>query len=136
MGLGWVGKFCKKINLHKVWSIESCKFRPINPTITQFPLLQINTLWVSLNLDYICWSWFANIIHNEVLIHLVPKVLEPNKFPLWQSVTKHITQMRCSKLQTGHSNLKCPKTFHPNYYLSVASIDSSTIELICIFLKH
>ena len=24
------------------------------------------------------WSWFANIIHNEVLIHLVPKVLEPN----------------------------------------------------------
>ena len=28
-------------------------------------------------------------IQNEVLIHLVPKVLEPNKLPLWQSVTKH-----------------------------------------------
>ena len=24
------------------------------------------------------WSWFANILQIEVLIHLVPKVLEPN----------------------------------------------------------
>ena len=25
------------------------------------------------------WSWFANVLHNEVLIHLVFKVLEPNR---------------------------------------------------------
>ena len=107
-GLGWVGKFCKKINLHEVRSMESnfrsiefCRFRPINPTITRFQLLQINTLWASLNLDSMFWSWFANIIHNEVLIHLVLKVLEPNKLPLSQSVTKHITKMKCSKLQNS-----------------------------------
>ena len=86
LGLGWVGKFCRKINLHEVRliksnfrSIEPCRFRPINLAITRFQLLQINTLWASLNLDSMFWSWFANIIHNEVLIHLVPKVLEPNR---------------------------------------------------------
>ena len=85
LGLGWIGKFCRKINLHEVWSIESnfwsikpCRFRPINPAITWFQFLQINTLWASLNLDFMFWSWFSNIIHNEVLIHLVPKVFEPN----------------------------------------------------------
>ena len=105
--------------------IEPYRFRPINPAITRFQLLQINTLWASLNLDFMFWSWFANIIHNEVLIHFVPKVLEPNKLLLWQSVTKHITKMKCSKLQIAHSNLKCPKTIQPNYYLSIANVDSS-----------
>ena len=64
-------------------------------------------------------------ITTEVLIHLVPKVLEPNKLPLWQFVAKHITKMKCSKLQTAHSNLKCSNTIQPNYYLLVASVDSS-----------
>ena len=32
----------------------------------------------SLNLDSKFWSWFANTLHIKVLIHLVPKVLEPN----------------------------------------------------------
>ena len=116
--------------------IKPWRFRPINPAITRFQLLQMYTLWASLNLDSMFWSWFANIIHNEVLIHFVPKVLEPNKLLLWQSVTKHITKMKCSKLQIAHSNLKYPKTIQPNYYLSVASVDSNTTELTCIFLKH
>ena len=55
----------------------------------------------SQNLDSKFWSWFANTLHIEVLIHLVPKVLEPNKLPLWQSLTKHITKLKCSKLQTA-----------------------------------
>ena len=132
MGLGWVGKICKKNILHELRliksnfrSIEPCRFSPINLAITRFQLLQINTLWASLNLDSTFWSWFANIIHNEVLIHLVPKVLEPNKLPLWQSMTKHITKMKCSKLQTAHSNLKCLDTIQPNYYLLVARVDNS-----------
>ena len=140
--MGWVGKFYKKIKLHEVQSIKSnfrsiqpWRFRLINPTITQFQLLQINTLWTSQNLDSIFWSWFANIIHNEVLIHSVAKVLKPNKLSLWQSVTKHITQMKW-KLQTAHSDLKCPKIIQFNYYPSVASVNSSTTELTCIFLKH
>ena len=87
MSLGWVGSSIEKNNLHEVRSIESnfrsiepCRFRLINPAITQFQLLQINTLWASINLESMFWSWFANIIHNEVLIHLVPKVLEHNNF--------------------------------------------------------
>ena len=43
--------------------------------------------------------WFANTLQIEVLIHLVPKVLEPNKLPIWQSVTKHIKKMKCLKLK-------------------------------------
>ena len=35
-------------------------------------------------------------IQSEVLIQLVPKVLEPN-LPLWQSVTKHITKIKMLK---------------------------------------
>ena len=35
----------------------------------------------NLNLDFKFWSWFANTLHIEVLLHLVPKVLEPNN--LW-----------------------------------------------------
>ena len=69
----------------------------------------------SLNLDLMSWSWFANTLQVYVLIHLDPKVLEPNKLPFWQSVTKHITNMKCSKLQTAQ----------PNFYLSVANVDGS-----------
>ena len=56
----------------------------------------------SLNLDSKFWSWFANTLQIEVLINLVPKVLEPNKLSFWQSVTKHITKLKCSKLWTTH----------------------------------
>ena len=74
------------------------------------------------------WSWFANILQIEVLILLVPKVLEPNKHPLWQSMTKHNTYIKCSKLQNSPFKLKCPKTIQPNKYLSVASVDNSMTE--------
>ena len=58
----------------------------------------------------------------------------PNNLPLWQSVTKHITNMKCSKLQiaqykdNAHNNKS-----NLNYYSSVASVDSSSIESTCIF---
>ena len=39
--------------------------------------------------------------------------------------------------KTAHYNkIAQPKTIQPNYYLSVTSVDSSTTELTCIFLKH
>ena len=63
----------------------------------------------NLNLDSKFCSWFANTLQTEVLIYLVPKVLEPNKVPHWQSVTKHITKLKCSKLQRAHQTLNMPK---------------------------
>ena len=53
--------------------------------------------------------WFANTLQIEDLIHLVPKVLEPNKLPIWQSVTKHITKMKCLKLKKKKKKKKLKK---------------------------
>ena len=63
----------------------------------------------NLNLNSKFWSWFANTLQIEVLIHLVPKVLEPNKLPLWQSVinTHHKTEML--KVTNNPLKIKMPK---------------------------
>ena len=37
---------------------------------------------------------------------------------------------------THYNKIAQPKTIQPNYYLSVASVDSSMTESTCIFLKH
>ena len=63
-------------------------------------------------------------IQNEVLIHLVPKVLEPNNLLLWQSVTKHITQNKMLKVKIAQLHIIVRNTIQPNYYLSVARVDS------------
>ena len=135
MDLGWVGNSTEKNNLHEVWSIEPCRFANKSYNSLNSNFTNKHTL-SNLNLDSKFWSWFANTLQIEVLIHLVPKVLEPNKLSLWHFVTKDITKMKCSKLQTVYSNLKCPKTIQHNYYLSVTSVDSSRTKLTCIFLKH
>ena len=44
-------------------------------------------------------------IQNEVLIHLVPKVLEPNNLPLWKSVTKYITQNKMLKVKIAQLHI-------------------------------
>ena len=39
--------------------------------------------------------------------------------------------------KTAHYNIIAqPKTIQPNYYLLVASVDSSTTKSTCILLKH
>ena len=63
-------------------------------------------------------------IQNEVLIYLVPKVLEPNNLPLWQSVTKHITRNKMLKVKTTQLHIVAQNTIQTNYYLSVASVDN------------
>ena len=75
--LGWVGNSTEKNNLHKVWSIEPYRFankyyNSLNSNFTNKHTLS------SLNLDSKFWSWFANTLQIEVLIHLVSKVLKPN----------------------------------------------------------
>ena len=40
-------------------------------------------------------------------------------------------------IKTAHYNkIAQPKTIQSNPYLSIASVDSSTTESTCIFLKH
>ena len=56
---------------------------------------------------------------------LVPKVVEPNNLPLWQSVTKHITRNKMLKVKTTQLYIIAQNTIQPNYYLSVAKVDSS-----------
>ena len=61
--------------------------------------------------------------------------MEPNKLPLWQSVTKHkLKQNAQSYIKTAHyKNIAQHKKLQSNYYLSVASVDSSTTKSTCIF---
>ena len=64
-------------------------------------------------------------IQNEVLIHLVPKVLEPNNLPQ-QSVTKHITWNKMLNVEIAQLHIVAQNTIQTNYYyLSVANVDSS-----------
>ena len=75
-------------------------------------------------------------LHIKVLNTLVPKSLEPNKLPLWQSVTKH--NLKAQSLQRKALYQKKKKNAHynksnPNYYPSVASVDNSSIKSTCIF---
>ena len=134
MSLGWVGNSAEKtictrfnrssliFNRSSLADLSNKSCSTLDSNFTNKHILS------SLNLDSKFWSWFANSLQIEVLIHLAPKVLEPNKLPLWQFVTKHITNLKCSKLQIAHLKITCPKKIQPNYYLSVASVDSSTIE--------
>ena len=64
-------------------------------------------------------------IQNEVLIHLVPKVLDPNNIPLWESVTKHITRNKMLKVKIAQLHIISQNTIQTNYYLSVARVDRS-----------
>ena len=64
-------------------------------------------------------------IQSKVLIHLVPKVLEPNNVPLWQSVTKHITRNKMLKVEIAQLHIVAENTIQTNYYLSVANVDSN-----------
>ena len=51
------------------------------------------------------WSWFTNIT-NWSSNTFKPKVLEPNKFSLWQSVTKHkLKQNAQSYIKIAHYNI-------------------------------
>ena len=63
--------------------------------------------------------------HQQSFNILVPKVLEPIKLPLWQSVTKHITLNRKLKVKTAQSIIKAQNTIQPNHYLLVAKVDSN-----------
>ena len=86
-GLGWVGKICRKLICTRFnrSSLADLANKSYNSLVSNFT--HKHTL-SSLNLDSKFWSWFSNTLHIEVLIYLVPKVLEPNKLPIWQSVTK------------------------------------------------
>ena len=87
MGLGWVGKSGKKKKQFARASIDRVSF-----SIDQaLPKLNGNFLQLldsnfthkhtlsSLNLDLMFWLWFANTLQVEVLVHLDPTFLEPNK---------------------------------------------------------
>ena len=76
-GLGWVGNSTEKNNLHEVWSIKPCRFANKSYNSLNSNFTNKHTL-SSLNLDSKFWSWFANTLQIEVLIHLVSKVLIPN----------------------------------------------------------
>ena len=99
-GLGRVGKICRKL----IWtrfdrlSLADLANKPCNSLDSNFT--NKHTL-SSLNLDSKFWSWFASILHIEFLIHLVPKILEPNKLHLWQSMTKHFTKVKFSKFKNN-----------------------------------
>ena len=50
-------------------------------------------------------------------------------------MTKHKLDKVLKVTKTTHyKNIAQQKKIQPNYYLSVASVDSSTIESTCIFL--
>ena len=76
-------------------SIKPCRFYPINPVITRFQTTNHTLskpkprLYILIMVCQLIINWNSNI--------LVPKILEPNKLPLWQSVTKHSTKIKCSK---------------------------------------
>ena len=57
----------------------------------------------SLNLDSKFWSWFANTLQFEVLIHLVPKVLEPNKMDEQDDI--HTAYAKLYKFLEKHKKL-------------------------------
>ena len=57
--------------------------------------------------------------------------LEPNKLPIWQSVTKH--NLNSSEFTRKNPLQNNAHKSHPNYYPSVARVDSSLIESTCIF---
>ena len=62
-----------------------------------------------------------------------PKFLEPNKLPLWQSMTKHNLNSSKFTSKSPLQNNAHKHKFNPNYYPLVARVDSSLIESICIF---
>ena len=73
------------------------------------------------------------IIQIRVLNTLVPKSLESNKLPFgnpWQNITKSskFTKQKPVTKQIAHYSKS-----NPNYYPSVTSVDSSSIESTCIF---
>ena len=69
----------------------------------------------------------------RVLNTLKPKSLVPNKLPLWQSVTKHNLLAQSLQIKALYKIMLIKHKFNPNYYPSVARVDSSSIELTCIF---
>ena len=76
------------------------------------------------NLDSMFWSWFANIIHNKVLIHLVPKVLEPNSYENIMDLTYSI--------RVSHPSHIC----HPKISTLIFLNPRSHIQLLCSFNFH
>ena len=87
---------------------------------------------MSLNKTNTCFDHGLPTLHIRVLNTLVPKSLEPNKLPIWQSVTKQTKRSKFTKKSPLQKNSHYNK-FNPNYYPSVASVDSNSIELTCIF---
>ena len=143
MSLGWVGNSVEKtiymwfnrssliFDRSSLADLHNKSYNTLNSNFTNKHTLS------SLILDSKFWSWFANTLNIEVLIHLVLKVLESNKLPLWKSLTKHITKTKMLKVTNSpFKNLYAQKKIQPNYYLSVANVDSSMTELTYIFLKH
>ena len=69
-------------------------------------------------------------------MHKKPKSLEPNKLPLWQSVTKHnLNNSKFTSRSPLQNNAQKHK-FNPNYYPSVARVDNNLINQPVYFLKH
>ena len=68
-------------------------------------------------------------------MHKKPKSLEPNKLPLWQSVTKHNLVAQSLQIKTFYKIMLTKHKFNPNYYPSVARVDNSSIKSTCIFPK-
>ena len=66
-------------------------------------------------------------------MHKKPKSLEPNKLPLWQSVTKHNLVAQSLQNKSPLQNNAHKHKVNPNYYPSVAREDSNSIESIYIF---
>ena len=61
--------------------------------------------------------------------------LEPNKLPLWQSETKHNLVAQSLQIKAIYKIMLTKHKFNPNYYPSIAKVDSNSIESTCIFPK-
>ena len=61
--------------------------------------------------------------------------LEPNKLPLWQSVTEQNQKLKVYKEKALYKQHAHYNKFNPNYYPLVASINCSSIESNFIFPK-
>ena len=98
MSLGWVGNSAEKtigmtFDRSSQADLHSKSYNNSIPT-----LHKKHILWASLNKTKTLWSWFANITKWRSNT-LVPNSLEPNKLPLWKSMTKHKLKQNAQSLQ-------------------------------------
>ena len=118
-GLDWVGKIYRKLICTRFdrSSLADLAYKSCNSLDSNFT--NKHTL-SSLNPDSKFWSWFANTLHIEVLVHLVPKDLEPNKYKeikRFNNLDKGIKVIENALLI--HISIYSWSLIFPNYYMII-----------------